>query len=144
MKAGLAAADLPTAILRLLEATQKTATITSLLQPEGRFFYTWLIPMGDCSVMKTCYAAAAVLLTSAATLSPTFAAEAPRGQLLYENHCRACHSSTAHIRSDRKVQSRQDLEAQIRRWAGQLQLPWNDEDVASVLRFLDDRYYHLP
>ena len=65
----------------------------------------------------------------------------PRGQLLYENHCMACHESVVHIRSKQGARSLEDLHARVVHWARYMKLPWSEEEVSDVTRFLESRYY---
>jgi len=67
-----------------------------------------------------------------------------RGQMLYENHCIACHESTAHIRRDRRANSPKALEEWVIRWSNQQQLNWSAEDVSEVVDYLNNRYYKFP
>ena len=67
-----------------------------------------------------------------------------RGQMLYENHCIACHQSTAHIRRDRRANSLKALEGWVIRWSNQQQLNWSTEDVGDVVDYLNNRYYKFP
>jgi mono/diheme cytochrome c family protein len=71
------------------------------------------------------------------------AADASRGQLLYENHCMVCHTSVVHVREHRKASSREDIEAWIRRWQKELALSWAPREIADVAEFLNQRYYQL-
>lgn len=64
-----------------------------------------------------------------------------RGQLLYENHCMACHESLVHIRNNQSTRSLPDLQRQVRHWADYLHLHWSEEEVGEVERYLDSRYY---
>jgi hypothetical protein len=66
-----------------------------------------------------------------------------RGQLLYENHCMACHESIVHIRTRQQVQSLSELQAQVRRWAEYLQLHWGKQEVEDVVDYLDHQYYQF-
>ena len=66
-----------------------------------------------------------------------------RGQLLYENHCMACHESMVHIRSRQKIKSLPALQAEVARWALNANLPWGNTEVEEVARHLDNRYYHF-
>jgi len=77
-------------------------------------------------------------------LGMTSASAAERGQLLYENHCQACHTSVVHIREARKVSSTAELRAYIARWSGELKLDWNAEEQAAVFHYLNRRFYKLP
>ena len=67
-----------------------------------------------------------------------------RGQLLYENHCIACHESVAHIRHDRRVRSYQALQGWVVRWSNQQQLGWGPGDIADVVEYLNRHYYKFP
>jgi hypothetical protein len=67
----------------------------------------------------------------------------PRGQLLYENHCMACHESVVHIRSRQGARSLSELQAKVDHWARYMKLPWSTEEVVDVTRFLDSRYYRF-
>ncbi|MDX1606935.1 MAG: cytochrome c, partial [Candidatus Competibacterales bacterium] len=76
-------------------------------------------------------------------LGTTRAAEPDRGQLLYENHCSGCHESTIHLREDREADSPAAVREQILRWQEHLELPWTDEEVDAVLRYLNRRFYRF-
>lgn len=79
-----------------------------------------------------------------ATPASTAAAAAGRGQLLYETHCIACHTTQMHWRDGRQVQDWASLLAQVRQWQARAQLDWGDEDVQAVARHLNERIYRLP
>jgi mono/diheme cytochrome c family protein len=99
--------------------------------------------------------AAAVLFTlmvsgaagAAPTVSPAVASDAPgaaeRGQMLYENHCRGCHVSVVHIRSNRRAVSLEAVRWEVARWSGELQLDWRKEEIADVVEYLDQAFYKL-
>lgn len=67
-----------------------------------------------------------------------------RGQLLYENHCMACHESVAHIRRDRRARSYEALQDWVVRWSNQQQLGWSPGDIADVVDYLNRHYYKFP
>lgn len=67
-----------------------------------------------------------------------------RGQMLYDNHCIACHESTAHIRRDRRANSLKALEGWVIRWSNQQQLNWSAEDISDVVDYLNNHYYKFP
>ena len=85
------------------------------------------------------------LLAISATLSlfPALASasDPARGQLLYENHCRECHTSVVHVREKRKARSEDDIEAWVRRWRKQLGLTWDEGEIDDVVEYLNERYY---
>lgn len=70
--------------------------------------------------------------------------EAPRGALLYDNHCIACHSTQMHWRDQRLAKDWASLRALVRRWQGAAQLNWSEEEVDDVARYLNARFYRLP
>jgi hypothetical protein len=67
-----------------------------------------------------------------------------RGQLLYENHCTSCHTSTAHIREQRKTKTSAELRAWIQRWSDELKLNWRQDELADVYQYLNNHYYKFP
>ena len=69
------------------------------------------------------------------------AADAERGKLLYENHCKVCHTSVVHVREDRKAGSRQEVRTWIQRWTKELGLQWGPAEVDDVIEYLNERYY---
>ena len=68
---------------------------------------------------------------------------AERGQLLYENHCTACHEKSVHGRNHYKANSINDIRQWVIRWSNNLELGWERNDVNVVTDFLNQRYYHL-
>jgi cytochrome c5 len=64
-----------------------------------------------------------------------------RGELLYQNHCTACHTSVAHVRSNRRANSVTAVEAWVIRWSGELKLGWTEDEVTDVTQHLVQRYY---
>lgn len=69
---------------------------------------------------------------------------ASRGQLLYENHCTRCHTSTLHVRQARRAESLKALQGWVIRWSDEEQLNWSGEEIADVVEYLDRRYYKFP
>lgn len=88
------------------------------------------------------YIYAGLLILSA---NPTLAGEPPapsRGELLYANHCIACHTIDIHWRDKKLVTDRASLRAQVNRWQGMATLGWDEDDVAQVTRYLNALHYH--
>ena len=73
----------------------------------------------------------------------TMSADAERGRLLYENHCKVCHTSVVHVREQRKATSRAEIQSWIWRWQQELNLQWGTPEVNDVSEHLNDRYYKL-
>lgn len=67
----------------------------------------------------------------------------PRGQMLYENHCMACHESVVHVRAGRQIASLAQLQARVLHWVNYLHLRWGKEEVEDVVFHLNSRYYKL-
>lgn len=65
----------------------------------------------------------------------------PRGQLLYENHCRKCHESQVHIRENHKARSFADVQGWVMKWQTHENLDWKADEILDVARYLADRYY---
>ena len=68
---------------------------------------------------------------------------ASRGQLLYETHCIACHSTQMHWRDQRRVDGWASLLGQVGQWQAREQLNWTREDIEAVARHLDRTIYRL-
>lgn len=81
-------------------------------------------------------------LSFAFSLAECAAAES-RGELLYENSCKACHDEQVHWRDNRLATDWSSLEAQVRRWQSVGRLNWSDDDIRDVARYLNDRNYHF-
>lgn len=97
--------------------------------------------------MKT---VAVCILAVAATLGTTaaVAADAAHGKKLHAANCISCHvnmtggdGSVLYTRSDRRVNSLAQLEAQVRRCESNLELKWFDDDIADVVEYLNQTYY---
>lgn len=71
------------------------------------------------------------------------AADAGRGQLLYENHCMVCHTSVVHVREKRKANSREEIRVWVLRWQNHLGLDWQSREIDDVVEFLNQRFYRL-
>jgi mono/diheme cytochrome c family protein len=84
-------------------------------------------------------------LAGASTMSHSQAVPSvTRGELLYNTHCIACHTSQMHWRNDRQAYDWDSLKFQVRRWQGNAGLQWSDADIAEVARHLNDTIYRYP
>ena len=84
-----------------------------------------------------------VIITMIFTLVTPQAFASDRGELLYENHCQACHGSTVHTRSDRQVKSPEALRAWVMSWAVHSGLEWSQVEIADITAFLNRRFYRF-
>ena len=71
------------------------------------------------------------------------AADPGRGEMLYENHCRGCHVSSVHDRSDRRATSIDRVYFEVGRWSKEQQLGWDQTDVADVVQYLNETFYEF-
>jgi len=85
---------------------------------------------------------AAIILLMAYSIPAS--ANAERGRLLYENHCTSCHTSTAHVRDQRKTKTPAELRAWILRWSGELKLNWSEDELTDVYQYLNNHFYKFP
>jgi len=97
------------------------------------------------STLSSTAALLAILVSTALAFTggDARAADAERGRLLYENHCKVCHTSVVHVREERKAATREEIQAWIRRWQKELGLQWGTAEVDDVTEYLNDRYYRL-
>jgi mono/diheme cytochrome c family protein len=91
--------------------------------------------------MRSLVAALAFLLLAPCALAQ---ASPSRGQLLYDTHCIACHTTQVHWRDQRLASDWPTLKAQVRRFQGMAALQWSEDDVDAVTRYLNDSIYHFP
>ena len=86
----------------------------------------------------------AALLAGAAASQAQTANPPNRGQLLYENHCSACHDQQVHWRQNKLAHDWSSLRMQVRRWQDAAKLAWRNEEIDQVARYLNDTIYHFP
>jgi len=67
-----------------------------------------------------------------------------RGELLYAAHCNACHFSEIHWREQKLATDWSSLKTQVRRWQASIGLPWSEEEIIDVARYLNAVYYNFP
>ncbi len=72
-----------------------------------------------------------------------YGADLGRGKALYQNHCRGCHESTAHVRDDRRARDLSELRGWVARWALQIEMGWSRDEVEDVTGYLNDAYYRF-
>lgn len=87
----------------------------------------------------------AVLLAGSAQ-----ATDMVKGEKLFKRHCQACHislvggdGSTLHTRAERKVHNLAGLTRQVNFCKDNLDLQWFDDQVESVVDYLNRQYYRF-
>jgi mono/diheme cytochrome c family protein len=88
--------------------------------------------------LLACLVAGALPAASAQSAAP-----ASRGELLYATHCIACHTTQIHWRQKKLATDWASLAAQVRRWAGNAGLDWDDEEIVDVARYLNGVHYRF-
>jgi mono/diheme cytochrome c family protein len=83
--------------------------------------------------------ALAGLIAAAPAMAETF----DRGQALYENHCKDCHDTAAHTRTEHRAISRSDIRKWVMTWSFHAALGWSEEEIDDVTDFLNRRIYHF-
>jgi mono/diheme cytochrome c family protein len=67
-----------------------------------------------------------------------------RGELLYSNHCIACHNTQVHWRTKKIAADWASLKSQVNRWQAVGALKWSNEDITVVAHYLNALHYHYP
>ncbi len=67
-----------------------------------------------------------------------------RGELLYETHCNACHTSKIHWREQKLATDWNSLKVQVRRWQASMGLDWSEEEITDVTHYLNAVHYGFP
>ncbi|MEP7300899.1 MAG: cytochrome C [Caldimonas sp.] len=77
-------------------------------------------------------------------LLAAFAAQGQsRGELLYSTHCVGCHTTKIHWRDGRAASDWAGVLAQVGKWQNANSLAWNEQDVAAVAGYLNERFYRF-
>lgn len=86
-----------------------------------------------------------IALALTATAAPAVAATpAEDGKALHDAHCLSCHGTGVYTRSDRRIDSRAGLKAQVKRCArGPAEVDWSGQEVEAVTRYLDNAFYQF-
>ena len=63
------------------------------------------------------------------------------GEILYKESCIECHE--ANPSEEMLIFSMKKLKNKIYGCAGQLNLPWNDQDVDDTAEYLDVKFFHF-
>ena len=66
-----------------------------------------------------------------------------RGQLLHENHCIRCHTSSVYTREPRKITNLNDLSKSVGKWSKVAGLNWSQAEIHDVVDYLNREYYRL-
>ena len=85
-----------------------------------------------------------LLLAAAGGAAPASAADPPdaeRGRLLYENHCRFCHTPGIHARTRAAPLTHEGLNAIVMHWSRQQNLRWSAQDAGDVVEYLERTRY---
>ena len=82
-------------------------------------------------------------LVFALSSSMTFAADIENGEDLHFTNCTGCHDESIYTRDNRRVKSLDRLGIQVVFCKDSLELAWFDEDVADVVEYLNQTYYHF-
>lgn len=84
-----------------------------------------------------------VLIGLAASGSPTLAADAQRGRLLYETNCGGCHYQKIHERKTTSIRSHAALRTEIAKWARQANRTLAPAELDDIAEYLDRSHYKL-
>ena len=80
-----------------------------------------------------------------AFLLPTTAVSAEKfeAKTFLHEKCTGCHDSSVYTRKKRRVKSLSQLDTQVRMCDAQLGIKMFDEEVTSIVNYLDKNYYHF-
>ena len=85
-----------------------------------------------------------LLLFTLCLCAPVHSEVLARGELLYSNHCKACHSSEIYWRAQKLATDWSSLKSQVRRWQSIMNLGWSEEEIGDVAYFLNTLHYGFP
>ena len=80
----------------------------------------------------------------------TLAGDIERGRILHQENCIQCHSSmyggdgtTIYVREDRRIESKEALQMQVKRCKNSLGLPWPEDQTDDLITYLNATFYHF-
>ncbi|RJQ47801.1 MAG: cytochrome c [Gammaproteobacteria bacterium] len=86
---------------------------------------------------------AALIILSAAFMlcGLTQAADAKRGEALYQANCTRCHDTSVHTRPNSIIHSLDALKKRVRFCETNARLKWSDEQIEDVTAWLNQTFY---
>jgi hypothetical protein len=66
-----------------------------------------------------------------------------RGRVLHDTYCVMCHDARIYTREDRIARDYRDIRGEVRRWAVNIGMKWDDADVERVATHIATKYYRL-
>ncbi len=73
----------------------------------------------------------------------TQAGEDFHAEKFHQGNCTGCHDSKVYTRDNRRVNSLPRLESQVRMCDANLGKKLFEDDILSLVRYLNDNYYHF-
>jgi hypothetical protein len=93
--------------------------------------------------MLVCLASMPGLVSAEGPLAADAHMDTHEAAVLYETHCRSCHTEQIHWRDGKLVTDWDSLVRQVDRWQKNLSLGWSETDVRVVAHYLNLRYYRF-
>lgn len=82
--------------------------------------------------------------------SSTYANDVKRGRILHNENCIQCHAamyggdgSTIYLREERRIDSLQALNMQVKRCKNSLGLPWPEDQIDDLIAYLNTTFYRF-
>ncbi|MGV6827172.1 MAG: cytochrome c [bacterium] len=82
-----------------------------------------------------------IVLSFSLTITSVALAEDFEPKSFLQAKCSGCHDSSVYTRKNRRVQSMEQLEAQVRRCDANLGVKLFDDDVNVLVQYLNDQFY---
>ena len=80
----------------------------------------------------------AITLTLLLIVSPVLAGE---GKALFEKSCTGCHGTEVFTRDNRRVNSLEALEKQVKQCSLAAESKWADDNIGTVVEYLNKSFY---
>ena len=99
--------------------------------------------------MNLYYYLSVISITSCFLLNPNIAnADIERGKELHDANCISCHTSMLggdgtgiYTRENKRIESHSALVKQVQRCRDSLGVPWPEDHVSDVVRYLNESFY---
>ncbi len=90
------------------------------------------------------YLIIAAVLSTIFCIPKSLAADDNLGEKLHQQQCLSCHGTEVYTRSHLHVTSLSILHQQVKRCEMPSDVHWSNEEVMSVVNYLNSHFYHFP
>lgn len=92
---------------------------------------------------RSCFAGLAIVLLGSSAVHAELPGSVAAGQILHTANCTGCHDAGVYTRKERTVRSLDGLAQQLQGCSHMAKKNFSPGETQSLVKFLNDRYYHF-